>query len=46
MRNHFKHELKAVFVQADICREELLIEIEATLQEAGAQHDMKAVHTA
>lgn len=46
MRNHFKHELKAVFVQADICREELLIEIEATLQVAVASDDMKAVHTA
>lgn len=46
MHNHFKNEPKAVFVQADICREELLIEIEATLQADVTQDDMKAVDAA
>lgn len=44
LHNYFKHEVKAVFVQADICRKELLIEIEATLQAAILQPDMQAVH--
>lgn len=38
MRNHFNHQVQAVFVQADICREELLIEIEATLQQTSIAH--------
>lgn len=44
--NHFKHEVKAVFVQADICRHELLVEIEATLQQAVIQGDMQVLLSA
>ena len=32
MQNYLKSEVNAVFIQADICRQELLVEIEATLQ--------------
>ncbi len=38
LQNHFNNQVKAVFVQADICREALLIEIEATLQQAITAH--------
>ncbi len=34
LNDYFKTGIKALFVQADICRQELLIEIEATLQQA------------
>lgn len=34
LQNYFNNEVKAIYVQADICREELLVEIEATLQQA------------
>jgi chorismate lyase / 3-hydroxybenzoate synthase len=33
LHNHFNARVKAVFIQADICREALLIEIEATVQQ-------------
>ncbi|MBA3697225.1 MAG: hypothetical protein H0W85_10855 [Methylotenera sp.] len=32
LQNYLKGEIKAMFIQADICRPELLIEIEATIQ--------------
>ncbi|MFD1121222.1 hypothetical protein ACFQ2T_01795 [Methylophilus flavus] len=38
LRNHFNRQVKAVFVQADICREALLIEIEATVQQTTIVH--------
>ena len=45
LRDYFRHEVRAVFVQADICRQELLIEIEATLQSAIFQPDVQAMRT-
>ena len=32
LQNHLKSEVNALFIQADICRHELLVEIEATIQ--------------
>jgi chorismate lyase / 3-hydroxybenzoate synthase len=46
LNNYFKNGIKAVFVQADICRHELLIEIEATLQQAVIQDDTQVLLTA
>lgn len=46
MHQHLKQVVKAVFVQADICRAELLIEIEATLLTETQQHDTEAARTA
>jgi enamine deaminase RidA (YjgF/YER057c/UK114 family) len=46
IHSHFNREVKAVFVQADICRQELLVEIEATLQETLAPNDRQALGTA
>lgn len=46
LNNHFKKEVRAIFVQADICRHELLVEIEATLQEILIQDDSQALHIA
>ena len=32
LQNHLKGEINAMFMQADICRHDLLVEIEATIQ--------------
>lgn len=42
LQRHLKGEIKAMFIQADICRDDLLVEIEATIQ-CRADFDMTEI---